>query len=59
MLDAFDFMHDVRKHAYEVNRIQQPIAAFLKQTMECCVFIREYVKRGFASELAHSYFYVT
>ena len=59
MRDAFDFVHDVQQSAGEVTRVRKPITAFLKQTLECCVFIREYVRCGFASELAYSFPQVT
>ena len=59
MCDAFEFVYDVQQFAVNVTRTRQPITSFLKQTIECCVFIREYVRRGFASEFVHSSPYVT
>ena len=50
MREAFAFIDDFRTLSEKVGTLQEPIIGLLKQTIECCAFIRQYSNRGFDSE---------
>ena len=50
MRDTFTFIDDLETLFEKVRALEKPIVGLLKQTTECCAFIRQYVDRGFGSE---------
>ena len=50
MQEAFTFVDDLKKLSENVRTLQEPIIGLLKQTVECCVFIREYASHGFVGK---------
>ncbi|KAL5520517.1 hypothetical protein ACEPAG_9741 [Sanghuangporus baumii] len=51
MGDAFDFVSDVKTLRDKATRLQRPIECLLKQTIECCIFVRAYTSHGFAGRM--------
>lgn len=50
MKDAYSFTCDVLSLPDKVARLERSIGELVKQTIECCLFIGKYARRGFASE---------
>ncbi|KAL5520521.1 hypothetical protein ACEPAG_9745 [Sanghuangporus baumii] len=48
MNEAFEFAVDVQTLRDKAATLQRPIEGLLKQTIECCIFVRECTSRGFA-----------
>ncbi|KAL5522491.1 hypothetical protein ACEPAG_8507 [Sanghuangporus baumii] len=44
---SFTFVRDVQSLQNKTASLQQPITGLLKQTIECCLFIRQYTSRSF------------
>ncbi|KAL5498176.1 hypothetical protein ACEPAH_2306 [Sanghuangporus vaninii] len=51
MNDAFEFALNVQTFRDKAVTLQRPIEGLLKQTIECCIFVREYTSRGFAGRM--------
>lgn len=56
ILDLFSTMEDVYSFANDVEAIPSQLARFkdtaikiMQQTVECCLFVQEYVGKGFGS----------
>ncbi|KAL5521321.1 hypothetical protein ACEPAG_9245 [Sanghuangporus baumii] len=47
MRDAFMFVSDVQSLSNKVANLQGPITGLLKQTIECCLFVRQYTSETF------------
>ena len=48
--DAFTSVRSVESLRDKFASLREPIASLLKQTAECCIFIRHYVGRNFVRE---------
>ncbi|KAL5504762.1 hypothetical protein ACEPAH_7425 [Sanghuangporus vaninii] len=47
MIDAFAFVSDVQTLREKASSLHESINGLLKQTIECCLFVRQYVHRSF------------
>ncbi|KAL5532081.1 hypothetical protein ACEPAF_5645 [Sanghuangporus sanghuang] len=47
MIDAFAFASDVQTFQERAASLHESINGLLKQTIECCLFVRQYVHRSF------------
>ena len=45
--DAFTFIRNVGSLRAKFTSLQEPISGLLKQTAECCIFVRHYTSRSF------------
>ena len=51
MGDAYAFTCDAFSLPDKAVRLEQSITGLVKQTIECCLFVEKYTRRGFAGEL--------
>lgn len=54
MTDAFTFVSDVQILQKRISNLRESIVGLLEQTIECCLFVRQYVQRHFFSEFSLS-----
>ena len=50
--ESLDFATDAEKIHSKLEIVQPTVVKLFEQITECCIFIREYTGRGFASELS-------
>ncbi|KAL5521307.1 hypothetical protein ACEPAG_9230 [Sanghuangporus baumii] len=51
MDDTFAFVRDTETLRDKARSLQEPINNLLKQTIECCLFVRDYVRRSFLKRM--------
>ena len=50
MVNTFSFVEDTQTLREKATSLHQSINGLLKQTVECCLFVRQYVQRSFLGE---------
>ena len=53
MKDAYNFSCDTLSLPDKAASLERSISGLLKQTIECCLFIRQYTKGNFVGESIH------
>ncbi|KAL5523364.1 hypothetical protein ACEPAF_1631 [Sanghuangporus sanghuang] len=51
MSDAFAFARDIQALPNKASSLLRPIGGLLKQTIECCLFVRRYTSRNFVGRM--------
>ncbi|KAL5496048.1 hypothetical protein ACEPAH_3141 [Sanghuangporus vaninii] len=51
MSDAFAFVRDIQALPNKASSLLRPIGGLLKQTIECCLFVRRYTNRNFVGRM--------
>ncbi|KAL5521305.1 hypothetical protein ACEPAG_9228 [Sanghuangporus baumii] len=54
MVDAFAFVKDMQMLREKATNLHEQINGLLKQTIECCLFVRQYVRRSFLTRVLDS-----
>jgi hypothetical protein len=50
MVEVYSFVSDVDSLTQKIKSVENKVAAIVKQTVECALFIQEYTANGFYSK---------